>query len=817
MIIYPPYIADTIPAFTKDIIKIPFSQNPAVSIDEVTCFQIQIKDYVSGELIGTIKSKKETDNYIYNADTKSGMVIFHISDLSPASAKNQIVDKQYYKFQMSYSDSVEYDTAIFNAFSTASLGRCLGQKAPTIEIKGRQKRTLATDSLNIASSSFTGIYTSEISSEPAYNYRFYIIDTETQDIVQDSGVQLNNVDLDTFSSSGDKRYSQHSFALNYELEQWKRYAIVYDVTTISGYELHLKCPLIKAGELPIAFEGAVNVGQDESAKENGYVQIKISGRPVKGNFELQRTSDHKHWYTLTSFDLTELSEVDSFTWKDWSVEQGVVYYYAIRQQAQGQYSERLESAPIQIEFEHLFLSDGERQLKIAYNPKVSSIKDVILENKMDTIGNKYPFFFRNETVRYKELPISGLISYLTDDNELFMTNNELGLSDPTQEANENDLVFFSSDQLAALERPRTTNLTSYNFEAERKFKFAVLDWLNNGLPKLFRSPAEGNYIVRTTNVSLSPNEQVGRMLHSFSSTAYEIMEHSMENLQNNSIINLPYLTDPEPKKAILTLSYTDLTFDEDGYCDILTLLNSSKRTVVPGTMMNIVWYSAAPNYSEFLVIDGNKYYNNNSGIFKTPNDIRYTNIKVKKPEETWYTTNMASSITLEYIPDLTEAQGVDSFETMVATSDDVLFTVPSGQYLRFPYGSGALYVQPGVGGGSAFYANIYKTYVLVVRKDENFKTSTPVDTNFDLTTPPGDYDLRFFTKSYNNQLSEKITHTIDCSDGKTRYYYNIEQDLFYEKGAGLTVDIYACVGGMREFNSSALGALVLTASTLGGR
>jgi hypothetical protein len=38
MIIYPPYIADTIPAFTKDIIKIPFSQNPAVSIDEVTCF-----------------------------------------------------------------------------------------------------------------------------------------------------------------------------------------------------------------------------------------------------------------------------------------------------------------------------------------------------------------------------------------------------------------------------------------------------------------------------------------------------------------------------------------------------------------------------------------------------------------------------------------------------------------------------------------------------------------------------------------------------------------------------------------------------------
>jgi hypothetical protein len=49
---------------------------------------------------------------------------------------------------------------------------------------------------------------------------------------------------------------------------------------------------------------------------------------------------------------------------------------------------------------------------------------------------------------------------------------------------------------------RTTNLTSYNITAERIFKLAVLEWLNNGKPKLFRSPTEGNYIVRLLNVSL---------------------------------------------------------------------------------------------------------------------------------------------------------------------------------------------------------------------------------------------------------------------------------------------------------------------------
>jgi hypothetical protein len=35
---------------------------------------------------------------------------------------------------------------------------------------------------------------------------------------------------------------------------------------------------------------------------------------------------------------------------------------------------------------------------------------------------------------------------------------------------------------------------------------AVLDWLNNGKPKLFRSPAEGNYVLRLMNISMSPNQ-----------------------------------------------------------------------------------------------------------------------------------------------------------------------------------------------------------------------------------------------------------------------------------------------------------------------
>jgi hypothetical protein len=82
----------------------------------------------------------------------------------------------------------------------------------------------------------------------------------------------------------------------------------------------------------------------------------------------------------------------------------------------------------------------------------------------------------------------------------------------------------------------TTNLTPDNFAIERIFKLEVLEWLNNGKPKLFRSPAEGNYIVRLTNVSLTPNEQLGNMIHTFSAQAYECMEMTQENLIKNNLV-----------------------------------------------------------------------------------------------------------------------------------------------------------------------------------------------------------------------------------------------------------------------------------------
>lgn len=203
-------------------------------------------------------------------------------------------------------------------------------------------------------------------------------------------------------------------------------------------------------------------------------------------------------------------------YNDNTVTFGEVYKYGWQENYQELTSIQWYDSPTILYSDYIFLSDKDKQLKISFNPKVSSMKETILETKQDTIGGKYPIFYRNGQVRYREIPISGLISYLMDDYEQFATNEELGL--------------------AAADTARTTSLTDYNIVAERKFREKVLNWLNDGKPKLFRSMTEGTFIVRLMNVSLSPNDTVGRMVWTFSATAYEIGENTYDNLKKYKLI-----------------------------------------------------------------------------------------------------------------------------------------------------------------------------------------------------------------------------------------------------------------------------------------
>ena len=64
----------------------------------------------------------------------------------------------------------------------------------------------------------------------------------------------------------------------------------------------------------------------------------------------------------------------------------------------------------------------------------------------------------------------------------------------------------------------------------------MYDWLNNGNIKTLRTPTEGNFVVRLSNISLSPFNGVNGLLHSFSATATEIED--FENFERLKELNL---------------------------------------------------------------------------------------------------------------------------------------------------------------------------------------------------------------------------------------------------------------------------------------
>jgi hypothetical protein len=270
--------------------------------------------------------------------------------------------------------------------------------------------------------------------------------------------------------------------------------------------------------------------------ESGCVELSLKPKTdilnndkkyVNGHFILLRASNednYNSWYRLTDFTLASWdSSMDKFLCRDYSIAQGATYKYALQAyNTRGIHSRRFEANDIFVDFEDMFLSDGKRQLCLKYNPKVSSFKNTILESKMDTIGGRYPFFFRNGNVHYKEFPISGLISLMMDENKDFLEGMNI-----IDNINHEDPYGVVENAIF---------LTSENFFKEREFKNKVLEWLTNGEPKLFRSPGEGNFIVRLMNTSLTPNDTLSRMIHSFSCTAYEVEEYTFDNLRKYGMI-----------------------------------------------------------------------------------------------------------------------------------------------------------------------------------------------------------------------------------------------------------------------------------------
>lgn len=588
--LYPPQLEGTIPAFCGTSLTVPFIMNKTVGWNEIVGFHLIVKNIQNNSIIYQKASRSYSkDNYeVYFDIDNDKLNLFKIGNS--------------YKIQIAYRANDESQTIGY--YSTVAIVKYTTK--PDISIVDLEANELHTNRYT-----YLGKYSQEQrdsngknlkdSSEKVYSYRFDLYDWNGE-LVETSGDLLHNHENnESIYETNDK------YTIKISLQPNKTYTLYYSVITTNG--LKESSPGYRIAEqstIPPEAEIEFDVIMNQ---ENGYVDFSIRGKTDEngmeknavGTFLISRSSSEDNfssWDEMHRFAIFG-DKPSKNKWRDFTVQHGFTYIYSLQQYNKEYqiYSNRVLSEPVEAQFEHSFLYDGKRQLKIKYNPKVSSFKETLLESKTNTMGGKYPFFFRNGVVGYKEFPISGLISYQSDEEELFLADDEMFLTSTSdlyrehtlrEQIRSNNYNYFnemldanyayelqkaytkredenSNENQIIRQHNRTTNLTNYNITAERIFKMKVLDFLNDGKPKLFRSPGEGNFIVRLMNSSLSPNDQLGRMLHTFSTTATEIDGYSYSKLNDYELITT---NEPNTKQ----LRWKTISLDE--------LRNTNQTTII---------------------------------------------------------------------------------------------------------------------------------------------------------------------------------------------------------------------------------------------
>ena len=457
---------------------------------------------------------------------------------------NLSYDKYYAQLLLSIPKETENENDIINISSNLLPIKITSQ--PFVEI----------GDYNLSSNSLQVMYYSG-GDEFEYLSKYNIILSEVE-TDEDDNIISNKV----IEDSGWIEYSHNYWPaiITYQPKSIKKisnkYSIVFSTQSINGLQYYRSSELLtQVSNLPLIYDlkPRVNINYDYGYAEvrppvstiagpkwkkdawdndlEGQLDDKVvifnEETNISGNFYLMRRDEEGREALLASL---VLSNDENFVYYDDTITQGEKYEYYLKQYnviegTKAPIEDSLGTAVIP-DFEDIFLSDSDRTLRIRYNPKMSSFKTTILEQKTDTIGGKYPFFFRNGNVAYKELPIGGLISYHADDLMLFDSSlkEEYFPEDKSSRGHTADRGKFAS---------RSAGEEIY---LERKYKRAVEEWLTNGKPKLLRTPTEGNFIVRLMNVSLSPMEQLNRSLHSFSATGYEMADYNFENLKKYNLV-----------------------------------------------------------------------------------------------------------------------------------------------------------------------------------------------------------------------------------------------------------------------------------------
>ena len=308
-----------------------------------------------------------------------------------------------------------------------------------------------------------------------------------------------------------------------------------------------------------------SVEEKITTEEDGTIEFTITSveeLPQGFLYVTRATSldNYKNWELISC---TENNGRINKTFIDSTIGSLVTYRYACqyRLKKSGAWTRTYQSQEVYPDFYDMFIYRNGRQIALRYNTQITGYTSVVNRQVINTLGSKYPKFAENAHMNYKKFTISGLITSESDFNRKFLNDRDYAYEMNQYDKNMDgkyevrndtlpDDVFTYTKNIRGYESTyeATRHLTTLNHDLapkdnwwfERQFREEALAWLNDGEPKLLRSMTEGNLVVMLTDISLTPNTQVGRRTYNISMTAYEVGDgYSLDVLSSLGIINIP--------------------------------------------------------------------------------------------------------------------------------------------------------------------------------------------------------------------------------------------------------------------------------------
>ena len=575
MALFPPIVASSMPAFaigqnTKNSVRIYYtlSNYNSTQKENIKAVHVSVRRQSSNINVLADENQIIQKEALLQQDEDKVLNRYYIDILSSDLKDNGFEADVLYKVQLRFSSlDVQYNALApffidnIQYFSEWSQVCIIKPIIPPVfyiddfhhsseDDYGQKDSDQDTFTYNLAE--FIGVYKPNKSSESLKYWRLRLLQNS---FTESDKAYINDY---TIADSGWKEASAFNYTLDetamsfecslmYDFSQdhtSNLYKLFFEIQTKNGYT---DSKIYSFEFQQINIDAIIGKMLPYVNNEEGYIKLVFQTSESKNGNVAIRRSDSKHnflnWQDLTNFLLFDRLVDGKLVYYDFTVESGLAYKYIIqRRDPRGRRGTPATSQVIIPEWEHAFLLedagngyiDKVKQLKLKYDFQISSYKTNISENKTDTIGSQYPFIRRNGEMYYRSFPISGTITAYMDNVELFVPKDTLY-------DNRKDIFVTQYKGQSYQENINK----QYDYIYERKFREEVEKFLYNAKPKLYKSTQEGNIFIKIMEVSLTPKAELDRMIYSFSGTAYEIGEASLNTLYDYGFIDIGVF-DPQP-------------------------------------------------------------------------------------------------------------------------------------------------------------------------------------------------------------------------------------------------------------------------------